>query len=277
MGWAKLDDQFFDHPKARAAGKDGRELFVAGLCYSAGMLTDGHIPATALALVAAKAEVKPTVSKLLVAVGLWLPHPTGGYQINDYSDWNPSAEEAREKKRKRAEAGRLGGKRSGYTRRTKSEAKPEANASAVASPVASPASEAKAKQKRTPSPSPSPSPANASTSSDAREEPVVFVNGATDDDEEPEVIARTWPLLAERSLDRRNSEVQARGHEPITGARRRQAWILEDVRRSREVFGTLARSYLEADPGLDPGRLVELLEDPIAGSLSSSPIVGRGR
>ena len=33
MPWVKLDDHFFRHPKVIAAGRDARDLFLAGLCY----------------------------------------------------------------------------------------------------------------------------------------------------------------------------------------------------------------------------------------------------
>ena len=111
MSWAKIDDQFFDHPKARAAGKDGRALFLAGLCWSAGNLTDGRIAKTDLPLVAAKAEVPATpTARRLVEVGLWEP-ASGGWLIHDYDRYNPSAEAVRAKRAARAEAGRRGGQR----------------------------------------------------------------------------------------------------------------------------------------------------------------------
>ena len=45
MTWAKIDDQFPDHPKVVAAGGDAAWLYVAALCYCQAKLTDGHIPA----------------------------------------------------------------------------------------------------------------------------------------------------------------------------------------------------------------------------------------
>ena len=145
MTWAKLDDGFFRHPKARAAGKDGRALFIAGLCWAASHLTDGFIAAAELGLVAAEAEVRPQATvRRLVEIGWWVP-AEGGWWIHDYLDFNPTAEEEKEKRRKRAESGRRGGQRS-RPPGSKTEAKPEANASAN--------SEAKEKQIGTPSPSP---------------------------------------------------------------------------------------------------------------------------
>ena len=124
MSWAKLDDQFFDHPKARQVGKDGRALYVAALCWTAGNLTDGFIASSDLQLVAAKAEVPgAATARRLVTAGLWAAVPTG-WLIHDYHDYNPSGDEVRKRRALRAEAGRAGGRAS--KTRSKTEAKPEA-------------------------------------------------------------------------------------------------------------------------------------------------------
>lgn len=91
MTWVKLDDSFFRHPKARAAGKDGRALFLAACCWSASNLTDGHIPAASLGLVASEAEVKVSTAERLVTVGLF--HANGdGWVIHDFLAFNKSRE-----------------------------------------------------------------------------------------------------------------------------------------------------------------------------------------
>lgn len=94
MTWVKLDDQFFRNPKAQAAGKEGRQLYVAGLCYCAGQLTDGRIIKPALPLVAAEAGVRPVVARRLVEVGLWVDR-VDHYEIHDYLAYNPSAEQVK--------------------------------------------------------------------------------------------------------------------------------------------------------------------------------------
>lgn len=93
MAWIKLDDGFFRHPKALRAGRDGRILFVAGLCYAGSGLTDGFIPAGSIPLLAAEtgiAKPKSAVSDLVDA-GLWKPCE-GGYQIHDYLKYNSSSD-----------------------------------------------------------------------------------------------------------------------------------------------------------------------------------------
>jgi hypothetical protein len=139
MAWVKIDDQFFMHPKVIAAGRDARDLYLAALTYTAGQLTDGFVPAGALPLIAAMAGV-PDAADLaarLVDVRLWEP-TAGGYNIHDYHEYNPSAEQVRATREARAEAGRRGGLAAAAS---KAEANDQANG----------------EQNSTPSPSPSPS------------------------------------------------------------------------------------------------------------------------
>jgi len=112
--WVRIDDQFLTHPKVIAAGKDGRAMFIAGLCYSSSNLTDGFIPLGAVPIVAAMAEVKPTASAQLVKVGLWETVPDG-YAIHDFLDYQPSRVDVEQQRgdlsKKRAAAGRKGAER----------------------------------------------------------------------------------------------------------------------------------------------------------------------
>lgn len=105
--WAKLDDKFPDHPKLFIAGTliggpraRGRALalFVSAVCYSNHYLTDGFIPDAAL--------VKFTIDDEPLRVARILAHrsvrlferKTKGFLIHDYHDYNPHAEEVREKR-----------------------------------------------------------------------------------------------------------------------------------------------------------------------------------
>lgn len=111
MTWVKLDDQFFGHPKALAAGKDGRSLFIAGLCYSGANLTDGRIPKSAVPLVAAMAAVPAATAKKVVAAGLW-KDTSDSYEIHDYLAYQPSRSDVEAHRtilsEKKAQAGRKG-------------------------------------------------------------------------------------------------------------------------------------------------------------------------
>lgn len=124
MAWAKIDDEFHRHPKARAAGLRGRALYVAGLCWANYQRSDGRIEDRDLAIVAAEAEVSPATAKKLVEIGLW-DRVDGGYQIHDFLEHNFSAEQMEERRAKRASAGRRGGIRSGHVRRSKSDDRPD--------------------------------------------------------------------------------------------------------------------------------------------------------
>lgn len=93
VAWVRLDDNFFSHPKAVSAGRDARDLFLAGMCFCNRGLTDGFIPGEALRRLAADAEVDnaPALAAKLVEVGLW-EATDGGYRIHQYLDYQPSKE-----------------------------------------------------------------------------------------------------------------------------------------------------------------------------------------
>ena len=109
--WTRLDDRFFFHPKVQAAGKDATLLYLAGLTYSAGQLTDGFLNRAAVRICAGMVDVAVTEAETLVQVGLWEP-TNGGYLVHDFRDYNPSAEEVKAKRedisRIRSEAGKKG-------------------------------------------------------------------------------------------------------------------------------------------------------------------------
>lgn len=132
MTWVKLDDGFFRNSKSRAAGKEGRELYIAGLCYCAGSLTDGFIPTRDIGLVAAEAQVRPKVAETLVMVGLW-SKVDGGWRIPDYLHFNPSGEKVR---RERAE----GRKRAAASAARRGEASGEATGAAKGAASGDPSS-----------------------------------------------------------------------------------------------------------------------------------------
>lgn len=78
MTWFRVDDKFFDHPKALRAGKDARNLwFRVGVSCSA-FNTDGLVDGDLIPELAPQAGVtkwRPAVQRL-VDVGLWHDHET---------------------------------------------------------------------------------------------------------------------------------------------------------------------------------------------------------
>jgi hypothetical protein len=104
-----MDDNFTDHPKVDALSDSAFRLHVAGLCYCAKHLTDGHVPADRVGRLVPR--FRRSALDELMERRLWLP-ADAGYSIHDYLDWNDSREHViaqRERLRKvRSEAGRKG-------------------------------------------------------------------------------------------------------------------------------------------------------------------------
>ena len=106
MGWVKVDDHWPQHPKALAAGKDGRALILGAWCWTASNQTDGVIPREAVGGIAGFADVgdiQATVDRL-VAVGLWKPQ-LEGFEVHDWLTYNVSR--ADYERRRAAEIARL--------------------------------------------------------------------------------------------------------------------------------------------------------------------------
>lgn len=127
MTWFKVDDGLAFHTKTLEAGNAAMGLWVRAGAASARELTDGFVP-TRLA----RQLGTPAEARRLVAAGLWL-EVDGGYQFHEWEQANPTRAEVEDRRSKRAEAGRLGGLKSGRTRATN-----EANASAGASTMFEP-------------------------------------------------------------------------------------------------------------------------------------------
>src|SRR5579883_608603 len=117
--WVKIDDNLMEHPKMIAIGIQGRALWLAGLCYANQQMTDGFLPDFMIPTLAARAGVTDVESTLSCMTTVYLGQKSpvwyradGGYRIHDYADFQPSAEDVRAIREKRARAGRLGGIRS---------------------------------------------------------------------------------------------------------------------------------------------------------------------
>ena len=164
MAWARIDDKFLDNPKVRKAGKEATYLYISALIYSSSELTEGFIGDECLGLVAFKGFVQKekTHANKLVECGLWF-RVDGGYQINDYLEYNPTKAEIEQARAKKAAAGRKGGIASAKQSGRKVEA--DATADAIASAEAS----AEALLQQSPSIIPS-HPINTSTTTRARDE-----------------------------------------------------------------------------------------------------------
>jgi hypothetical protein len=119
MTWTKLDDGIFDHPKMVRAGEDAANLYVRGLVYCNRYLTDGRLDPEVLSVLTRKRDAAK-LAEALVRVGAWEPCEGGGWLVHNFHEHNPTAEEVEARRlevsRKRSEAGKRGGLRSGEAR-----------------------------------------------------------------------------------------------------------------------------------------------------------------
>ena len=100
--WTKLDDALIDHRKVFAAGdaigRNGPALVIGmytlGLIWSNRQLSDGFLPIGRVKAFATHFDKPLAIAEALVAAGLWEP-ATGGFQIHDYHEYNPTAVEAK--------------------------------------------------------------------------------------------------------------------------------------------------------------------------------------
>ncbi len=90
--WVAVDCGLLRNPKVATLGARAFFLYIAGLCHCADELTDGHIAPRALPRLAAEAQLERPRRAVtqLVREGLWHPADDGGWDVNDYLDWNPS-------------------------------------------------------------------------------------------------------------------------------------------------------------------------------------------
>ena len=85
MPWFLVDDGFYDHPKADAAGDLAIGLWTRAGSYCQRYLTDGFVSDAALK----KLRAKPGQIRALVDAGLWVK-VDGGYRFHQYLDRNRS-------------------------------------------------------------------------------------------------------------------------------------------------------------------------------------------
>jgi hypothetical protein len=135
--WARLDDNFPDHPKVRSLGVFGIALQAAAICYCSRYLTDGFLshsvadqliasisspftlPDGQLVTVEVTGEKRgPTTppwnwKARMIEVGLW-EKTKGGILVHDYLKYNPTrASVLKERERTAGRVAKLRGQREG--------------------------------------------------------------------------------------------------------------------------------------------------------------------
>lgn len=95
MAWLRVDDGFVEHEKIIDLTDKAFRLHMAALCYCSRNLTDGRISPRALKVISAivGGNTKKAVADLIQA-GLWTLEDDG-HAVNDYLDWNPSADKVK--------------------------------------------------------------------------------------------------------------------------------------------------------------------------------------
>lgn len=95
MTWVRIDDCAPLHPKLLRAGPEAAWLWIAGLAYANRHVTDGAIPAEALAaLYPVDGWTRAKLLRLaahLVSVGLWVAREGGGWLIHGYDEFQSEA------------------------------------------------------------------------------------------------------------------------------------------------------------------------------------------
>jgi hypothetical protein len=124
-----MNGNFVEHSKVMPLSDRAFRLHVAGLCHATRNLTEGYL--STIAVRSATALTRATGRHVieLEGSGLWIA-VDGGWQIKDYLNYNPTAEELKELSNKRREAGRKGGLASAAKRQASASSKPEASATA---------------------------------------------------------------------------------------------------------------------------------------------------
>lgn len=102
--WVKLDATYTEDERVMAAGAMAELLFIRSICYCRRRVTDGHIPASALRMLAVGIDADPAVlAATLVEHELWL-EVEGGWRLRSYDTWQQTREGlAADAARKRAE------------------------------------------------------------------------------------------------------------------------------------------------------------------------------
>ncbi|RBQ00050.1 hypothetical protein [Bifidobacterium xylocopae] len=142
MTWFKVDDNLPRNPKMIQASLSAIGLWVEAGAWASASQTDGQVLKRVLRTLHPDATEED--AQTLVDVGLW--EDNGDYwQIHDFLDYNPSKDEVEAEKARKTAAGKLGGIRSGKSRRSRkqADAKAPASAPAQASAQAEPQAETK--------------------------------------------------------------------------------------------------------------------------------------
>ena len=107
MTWFKVDDSFHSNPKVLGASPGALGLWVVAGSWSAQNLTEGFVPRHVLPRLMQRADRFATE---LERVGLW-SRTENGFQFHDWTDYNPTREEAVAARERQSSGGTIGNHR----------------------------------------------------------------------------------------------------------------------------------------------------------------------
>lgn len=252
MPWIRLDDNFDQHPKFIEAGPLGIALWACALAWCNRTQDQhrsrewpyGYIPTSKIRTLidldgiswrgwsngifgSAEEATAIDIAEHLVAHDIFEP-VEGGYLVHDYEEFQ-RPEHALEVSAKRAEAGRVGGIKSGVTRRSEAnEAKPQATRKAK--------SEALAQAETKPDP-----------------EPVVL----TTDDRQPTTPEPVDnPVVVVEAIKQYAEQLP-----PPTGGYRtnRRSWLRGVTKTVTTEHGPSLTAHLESHPNADTAELIAVI------------------
>jgi uncharacterized protein YdaU (DUF1376 family) len=246
MGWVKLDDGFFRHPKALAAGSDARLLAIVALCWSGQYMTDGRVPGNALPALAFDAGLSvddaAAAADRLVEVRMWARDPDG-WLIHGWDDWQRSREEREAKAQANADRQRKWRERKA-AERAEAESRRDSHVSNALRNGLEAEAEAEAEADTSTSPLPS---------------SVVVTQGGPGDDDDDRRIKAITDRIGKRQADRTPVKSNRRG---LTRACKANAHA--------ELGDDVARLLAE---GLTPDAVIEQLDpDPNAPKPPPAPV-----
>lgn len=114
LSWVRVDAALASNHKTLAllgqkGGDRALNVYVFGLGHCASQGTNGFIPTAALGLI----HGTPRSADQLVEIGMWHPIP-GGWEVNDYTEYQPSDEESQKRTDRAKKAAEIRwGKRNG--------------------------------------------------------------------------------------------------------------------------------------------------------------------
>lgn len=103
MAWLRIDDGFVDHERVENLSDKAFRLHVTAMCLCARKLTDGHLSTKDIKVARTLVGAGPRTVDELRTAGLWEQNGDDGLKVRDYLDYNPSAEDVREERRKAAD------------------------------------------------------------------------------------------------------------------------------------------------------------------------------